>query len=220
MSVVRGSGHRRSGVADIVLASGSRYRAGILSAAGIPVEIDPPAVDERSLDARLAEIGPERLAVELATLKAREVQPRHPGSFVVAADQLGVLTGDDGRCTMLTKRGDVQGAVEQLLQMAGRTHRLVNGLVVLDPGGVAFCDVDVQTIRMRHFDERDARAYVERFTPFDTTGSYRLEDDALLESERAGSGLLAEAGGDDPTGVIGLPLGLLRRLLSDAGAVV
>lgn len=219
-AVVNRPRHRRSGVAGIVLASGSRYRAGILASAGIPAEIDPPAVDERSLDARLSGIGPERLAVELALLKARDVAPRHSGSFVVAADQLGILTTDDGRCTMLTKRGDVLGAVEQLMGMAGTTHRLVNGVVVLDPGGGMFQGVDVQTIRMRRYDERHARAYVERFAPFDTTGSYRLEDDATLESERPGSGLVAEVRGEDPSGVIGLPLPLLRRLLSDAGAVL
>lgn len=204
-------------VSTVVLASGSRYRAELLAAVGIPCEVDPPEIDERALDDRLTEVGPEALAVELAAAKAAAVAGRHTGRFIVAADQLGVLTDAGGSWIMLRKREDPDEAVAQLMSMSGKPHRLVNGLVVTDPGGVDHRGTDVQTVRMRPFDERGAQAYVRRFRPFDTCGSYRIEDDEVLERELPGSGLVDSVDGEDRTGVVGLPIPLLLRLLAAAG---
>ena len=202
----------------IVLASGSRYRARLLADAGIPAEVDPPVVDERSFDGRLDELGPDGLAVELALLKGRDVLPRHPGRLVVAADQGGVLRGADGRLALLTKQPTPAGAVAQLMAMSGTTHHLVNGVVVLTPEGTFHTGVDVQVVTMRPYTEAAARAYVERFEPWDTSGSYRLEDGEVLEREHGpGAALVSSVTGEDPSGVVGLPIPLLRRLLADAG---
>lgn len=200
-----------------VLASGSRYRAALLVEAGIDVDVDPPDVDERVLDERLGELGPDVLAVELARLKLSDVARRHPGRPVIAADQVGVLGAGRSEITLLTKQPDADAAVAQLLAMAGTTHHLVNGVAVQAPNGDVHTGVDVQVVTMRRYDEAQARAYVERFDPCDTAGSYRLEDQEALEAERAGTGLVASVRGEDPSGVIGLPLPLLRRLLLDAG---
>ncbi|UDY36353.1 Maf family protein [Dermatobacter hominis] len=202
----------------LVLASGSRYRAALLAEAGIEVAIDPPDVDERAFDVLLERLGPDGLAVELALRKALDVAPRHPGRTVVAADQVGVLpTG--GGVELLTKRPTVEGAVAQLVAMSGTTHRLVNGVVVIGPGGTWHSGVDVQVVTMRSYTEDEARAYVERFEPFDTSGSYRLEDgDVLVREGGPGAALVASVAGEHASGVVGLPLPLLRRLLADAAA--
>lgn len=200
-----------------MLASGSRYRAALLAEAGIDVDVDPPDVDERVLDDRLGELGPDGLALELARLKLADVARRHPGRAVIAADQVGVLGAGRSEVTLLTKQPDADAAVAQLLAMAGTTHQLVNGVAVQAPNGDVHTGIDVQVVTMRRFDEAQARDYVERFDPCDTAGSYRLEDQEALEVERAGSGLVASVRGEDPSGVIGLPLPLLRRLLLDAG---
>ena len=207
------------GDGPLVLASGSRYRAALLAEAGIEVEVDPPDVDERAFDVLLDRLDPDGLAVELARRKALDVAPRHTGRTVVAADQVGVLATSDGGVALLTKQPSVEGAVAQLLDMSGTTHRLVNGVVVVAPGGTWHTGVDVQVVTMRRYSEDEARAYVERFEPFDTSGSYRLEDGDVMELERGpGAALVASVSGEDPSGVVGLPLPLLRRLLADAAA--
>lgn len=198
-----------------MLASGSRYRAELLFAAGIDVEVEPPDIDERALDGRLATLGPAGLALELARRKATAVVDRHRGRVILAADQVGVLVVH-GREALLTKRPDPPSAIAQLCSMAGTTHRLVNGVVVLASDGAAIEGVDVQRVVMRSFDERAAQDYVRRFEPFDTSGSYRLEDQEVLEAERPGSGLIESVSGEDPSGVVGLPLPLVRRLLRSA----
>ena len=203
----------------LVLASGSRYRAALLAEAGIDVTIDPPDLDERALDHLFSDLGPEPFALDLAARKAIAVSRRHPGAVVIAGDQVGVLEQVAGPPRMLTKQADVDGAVEQLMALSGSTHRLVNGLAVLDlrdrdaPRLVDGLDVQVVTMRPVRPAPRPRPTWTD-FAPFDSSGSYRLEDqDALAPGE----GFVLSVQGEDRSGVLGLPLPLLRRLLGQLG---
>lgn len=198
----------------MVLASGSRYRATVLKDVGIDVEIDAPSVDERALDHLFDPAAPHELALALARLKAADVAPRHRDSLVIGGDQLGLL-GHGEQTTVLHQCPDHTSAVEQLMLMSGETHRLVNGLVIIDTAsGASVEGVDVVKVTMCAFDRAEAESYVERFRPFDVCGSYRLEDDRVMEpDERLLKGIEAE----DLSGVLGMPIPLLRRLLVEVG---
>ncbi len=179
-----------------------------------------PDVDERALDDWLVTRGPAALAVELASRKLADVLARRPADLrglpVVAADQVGVLLVD-GEPTMLTKRGDHAGAVAQLRRLSGTTHELVNGLAVSRLGRMA-TGVDVQRVTFRDLSDDEIDAYVERARPFDTAGSYRLEDDAPGRRPPGSEPFVVEVVGEDPSGVLGLPIPLLDRLLAQVGA--
>jgi septum formation protein len=199
----------------VVLASGSRYRAQVLAEAGFDVVADPPEVDERAHDDLFA-VDPAALALLLAELKATDVAPRHPASVVLAGDQIGVLDRAGGPC-QLTKQADEDAAVEQLMSMSGSSHSLVNGIVVLATGRTGRIvgsarGTDVQRVTMRSFTEPEARSYVRRFRPFDSAGSYRLEDQELMSGQDA---FVVDVQGEDPSGVLGLPVPLVRRLLDE-----
>lgn len=201
---------------DLVLASASRYRAKILSDAGYRLVIDPPAFDERAADHLLESLGPGGLAMELARRKAEAVAHRHRGRVVLAGDQVGVLdragVGDGSRLTLLNKQPDVSRAVEQLMVLSGTTHHLHNGLYLLDVDtGESVVDVDVQRVTMRRFTRSEAAEYVERFLPFDTAGSYRMEDAAEMD---LGAGFVVEVMGEDDSGVLGVPLPMLERMVA------
>ena len=206
----------------LVLASSSRYRAAMLSEAGLTALIDPPDIDERLLDDALAELGADGVALELARRKAAAVAPRHPGALIVAADQVGVVVRPGGSrpgggATMLTKQPDVERAVRQLVQMSGTSHELVNGVVVLDTARQRRAEgVDRQVVTMRGFTEVEARDYVTRFEPFDSSGSYRLEDQEQMAPLTP---FVVDVRGEHDSGVLGLPMPLLGRLLDslDAG---
>jgi septum formation protein len=195
----------------LVLASSSEHRRRLLAAAGIVGRTVEPDVDEEPFHRRLGEWGAERLACELAAAKARSVEAR-PDEVVLAADQVGVLDGPVGP-VLLTKPVSVDAAVAQLVAMSGRTHRLVNGVVVRRvETGDEWSEVDVHEVTMRDVDEATIRAYVERYRPLDSAGAYRIEDD-----DRPGAGLIASVQGGDRSGVVGLPLPVVRRLLALAG---
>lgn len=195
----------------LILASTSRYRRQLLADAGIPHAAVAPDFDERALDHELARRGAEALAVEVARGKARSVGSIGEG-FVLAADQLAVLDGPDDSMTLLTKPADVDAAVAQLMRMAGRSHRLVNGVVLRDPeSGQEWTATDVHEVVMAAYDETTARGYVEEFLPLDCVGSYRVEDDA---------GLIEGIVGGDMSGVIGLPIPTVLELLGAAGVTL
>lgn len=193
-----------------MLASGSRYRREVLERAGYAVEVDPPQVDERSFDHLLRERGPDELASELARRKCLDVAHRHRGAVVLAGDQVGVLERPDGP-VLLSKTPDHDSAVSQLLSMSGTVHRLHSALAVaVGPDGPMVAGVDVATVTMRDFDRDAAARYVERFAPHDTAGSYRLEDQEEMEPQDR---LVVSVEVEHPSGVMGLPLPLLARLL-------
>jgi septum formation protein len=184
----------------------------VLRGSGFEFVVDRPDVDERAHDDLLGSEGPGALAVHLARLKLEAVVDRHPSSLVLAADQVGVLdTGDD--IVMLVQQPTFDGAVEQLLAMSGTTHQLVNGLVLVDTAtGREVTGTDVQTVTMRTYDRGAAEAYVRRFEPYESAGSYRLEDQDQMDPDER---LLVGVEGEDSSGVLGLPLPLFRRMLAE-----
>lgn len=189
----------------LVLASGSSARHRLLVAAGYDVTVVVPGVAEDDLQARLAELGPEEVAVRLARRKAAAVGDR-PGAVVLAADQVGVLDGP-GSVRLLAKPRTAEDAVRQLMAMSGTTHRLVNGIAAVGPDGAASA-VDVVEVEMTAYDEDAARRYVAAHQPFDTAGGYRIED---------GAGLVREIRGSGRDAVMGLPLAVVGPLLARLG---
>jgi septum formation protein len=118
-----------SGVAPVlILASGSAARAALLRAAGVPIEIDPAALDEDEIKADLRRHGVEvgQVAEQLARRKAIAVSARHPGRLVLGADQMLVCAG-----RWFDKPADLAAARAQLEMLAGKTHELVTGVSVV-----------------------------------------------------------------------------------------
>lgn len=184
----------------------------ILADAGFTAEVDPPNVDERDLDHLFRPLGPEGFALELAWLKARDVAPRHSNAIVVAGDQVGVLITRTGP-RQLNKKPDEDSATAQLMSMAGTTHSLVNGLVVIDTvSGNSVAATDIMKVTMRPFTEDEARRYLRRFEPYDCSGSYRIEDQMEMPE---GEGFVIKVEGEHDSGVKGLPLPLLRRMIAE-----
>lgn len=198
----------------LVLASTSPYRARLLERLDIPFTVAAPTLDERAHDDAFASTSDEAFATMLARGKADSLRAKWPTSFILAADQLAVLPGAGTRTrtrtrTLLHKPGSRDKAVEQLMQLAGRSHRLVTAIVVLDATtGQTWQDVDVVELTMRPFAREEAAAYVDAHAPLDCVGSYRIED--------AGIWLFDAVTGADPTSIMGLPLLKVCRLLRAA----
>ncbi len=193
----------------LVLASSSRYRAELLARLELPFTTCAPEFDERAHDSRFAEFEqPARFAELLARGKAESLRERYPNAWVLAADQLAVVDGE-----LLHKPGSIEAAIDQLMVLSGRTHRLISGIVLLDTAtGACTTASDEQRMTMRAFERSEARAYIERWQPLDCVGSYRIEDPGIKLFERIE--------GEDFTGIIGLPLLAVARLLRGAGLLV
>lgn len=195
----------------LLLASTSPYRRALLERLAIPFEVDAPSFDERSLDPEFAARGVDAFATRLALGKAQSLVPRWPRHWILAADQVAVLPGPPDR--LLHKPGTKARAVDQLTAMSGRRHTLTTAVVLLAPGGASWTeDLDHQNLFMRTFSSTEAHAYVDRYAPLDCAGSYRIED--------AGIRLFEGIDGHDVTGIMGLPLLAVCRLLRAQGLLL
>jgi septum formation protein len=183
----------------LVLASASPRRAEILETLGIPAEVHPARVDESVLPGE----GPEEHAERLARGKAAAVASLVPGRWVLGGDTVVVV--DD---QILGKPRDEGHAVEMLLALQGRAHRVVSALALVDPGGRVFSGAQSTEVRFRPFDEAFAQAYAATGEPMDKAGAYGIQG--------LGS-VLVEGVVGDWSGVVGLPVPLLVDLLEKAG---
>jgi septum formation protein len=185
----------------IVLASTSRYRRALLDALGLRYLAEAPQFEE---DHALA-LDPEALVVHFARMKAESLAASHPDALIIGSDQLAEL---DGR--ILTKPGSEARAVEQLLELAGRTHRLLTAVALHDPRERSTDDaLVIHQMTMRPLTRALAEAYVAHDRPIDCAGAYKVE--AL------GVALFSEMRGPDHTAIVGLPLTRVAELLRRAG---
>ncbi len=192
----------------LVLASTSRYRAQLLRQLEIEFEQAAPSFDESAHRGAFGEGTDAAFALQMAQGKADSLAKAHNDDWVLAADQIAVLPGPPRR--LLEKPGTAARAVEQLMTLSGKTHRLVTGVVLQHAAtGQARTAVDVHRLTMRALPRAEAEAYVARHAPLDCVGSYRIED--------AGIKLFERIEGADYTGIIGLPLLAVARLLRDVG---
>jgi septum formation protein len=198
----------------LVLASGSRYRAELLARIDLDFDSIAPGLDERSFDDTFAGSTDEAFALSLAQAKAQWVRSElvrrgeQRDAWVLAADQIAVV--HDPQRRLLHKPGSVERAIEQLLELSGRTHALVTGIALLGADNDRLLTaVDRVQLRMRELGRAEITDYVQRHEPLDCVGSYRIED--------AGIRLMAAIDGADPTSIIGLPLLRTCALLREAG---
>src|SRR6185369_367320 len=184
----------------IVLASGSPRRRELLAAMGVAFEVVTSDVDE-TVDCH---DGPADFALQLASRKARAVAYRLGEGLVIGGDTVVELDGE-----IFGKPVDAADATAMLGRLAGRSHRVVTGLAVLDAAtGELREEAATSVVRMRAFAADEIAAYVASGEPFDKAGAYAVQG--------LGGRLVAAVDGELDT-VIGLPVKTLSRLLADFG---
>ncbi|NII10312.1 Maf family protein [Oleiagrimonas sp. C23AA] len=190
----------------IILASTSRYRAELLGRILPGFEQQGSSVDETPLENE----APSLRALRLSEAKARAIAAEAPDALIIGSDQVAECEGE-----ALGKPGDAATAKRQLQHCSGRTVVFHTGLCLIDtrsseaPASTA---TDVTRVHFRTLDEASIERYIEREKPFDCAGSFKCEGLGIALFERIES--------IDPTGLIGLPLITLARLLRERGIAV
>jgi len=194
----------------LVLASGSPKRARMLADAGLPVLVDPAAVDEEEIRAAFHAEGRDAAAcaMALAETKSVRVSARHPGALVLGADQILECGG-----RWFEKPGDPASARAQLGALRGNRHTLISAAAVARNGAVIWHVADRAHLTMRGFSDGFLDAYVAAAGAeiLDCVGAYRLED--------LGAQLFERVEGDFFT-ILGLPLLPLLDFLRGHGALM
>ncbi len=190
-------------VPELLLASTSPYRRELLARLGLPFRVRGPLLDEEGLKQAAGPRTPSALAEYLARAKALSLIDVEPGALIIGGDQLAEVDG-----TILGKPGTAGAAVEQLLRLAGRSHRLITALAVAHQG-IVRVHVDTAVLHMRRLRREALERYVAADRPLDCAGSYKLEARGIVLFERV------EAA--DQTAITGLPLIALTAILNDFG---
>ena len=176
----------------------------LLHRLGLPFAWQSPAVDET---ARPGE-DPEQLASRLAAAKAGAVSRLRRDTLVIGSDQVAVHDAN-----LVGKPRDRDHALRMLLDMRGAEIRFVTGLHVIDGrNGREWSDRSHYAVCFRQYSVFEAERYVDRVQPFNCTAAFK--------SEELGVALVERMDGDDPTGLIGLPLIRLCGILREAGLEV
>ncbi len=192
---------------QLVLASSSKYRQRLLSQMGFAnVSCMAPDIDETPA----CNESPETLCFRLAQSKARKVAKHcspSTGSFVIGADQVAVIDGEDG---ILGKPLNYKNALNQLQRCSGKTVNFYTGLCLINTATKSEqCLVETFKVVFRDLSDKHLHNYLMREQPYDCAGSFKCEG--------LGITLFTAMQGEDPNALIGLPLIKLTNMLINEG---
>ncbi len=181
-----------------ILASASPRRQALIQLLGLPFFCVPSNADE-NLPCNLP---PEEVVQTLARRKAFDVlsKQKQP-TIVVGADTVVVCDGH-----ILGKPADRQDAKNMLTLLQGKTHSVYTGVCIAETAGnvktfYAKTDVCFYPLSAEEID-----AYIESGEPMDKAGAYGIQEKGAL---------LVEKINGDYFNVVGLPVALLARQLTD-----
>ena len=190
---------------ELILASTSSYRRGLLARVTDSFACEAPGVEET----RHPHEDALALVTRLALAKARAVAARHPAAWVIGSDQAAVLKSAAGEM-VLGKPGTAERCAQTLRSCSGTAVRYCTAVAVVrqsDGGSHEF--VDTTRVKFRELDEATIARYLERESPLDCAGGFK--------SEGLGISLCESIESADPTALIGLPLIALCAVLRRVG---
>lgn len=172
----------------VTLASASPRRRDLLERLGLELTVAPADVDETPRPGETPEVYVARVAAD----KARVARGRAPGAWIVAADTTVTVDGD-----ILGKPEDPAEARRMLVRLAGRSHRVLTGTIVVSPDGRERTRVVETEVVFRPLGEREVERYVASGEWEGKAGGYGAQGVA--------AGFITEIHGSY-TNVVGLPL--------------
>ena len=181
----------------LVLASTSLRRYQILSLLHLPFWMVPPGVEEKPTT-----LSPSEETIYWAGRKARAIAARFPGAVIIGSDTLISLEGEK-----IGKPETIEGAVEILTRLRGRTHEVVTAIAIVAPTQ-NMEHVETSSVTMRNYTDDEMERYVRLGECMDKAGAYSVQ---------GVGGSLVEAVKGDYLSVVGLPLRAAARALERVG---
>jgi MAF protein len=186
---------------NLILASSSPYRRGLLEKLGLPFTSIASAFDETALPEETAQTLVSRLALE----KARCLADTHPHSLIIGSDQVCVIEN-----SILGKPGNFDCARQQLLTCNGKKVEFLTALVLYNSFTHQWQQcVDTYSVQFRELGAAEIDFYLHQEKPYDCAGSFKAEG--------LGISLFSSMEGNDFNSLIGLPLISLCTMLRQEG---
>jgi len=184
----------------LILASASPRRAELLQQIGLTFEVCAADIDETPQACEL----PRDYVLRMAKEKALAIAPRFPQAVVIASDTSVVVDG-----TVLGKPVDAEDASRMLQLLSGRSHQVMTSVCVYS---AEYTDLVVNEtdVWFKPLSAAEIEAYWRCGEPVDKAGAYAIQGLGAMFVERIDGSY---------SGVMGLPLFDVARMLHDAGVI-
>lgn len=151
----------------IVLASGSPRRKTLLEWAEVSFEVMVKPTDESYPSELAIDEVPVHIARQKALAVARDLTNNE---LVIAADTIVVLENE-----MIGKPTSREDAIQILSKLAGKTHRVITGVVLL-AGANETTFADTTTVHFHPLTQEQISFYVDKYKPYDKAGAYAIQE--------------------------------------------
>jgi len=188
---------------QIILASASPSRLRLLESVGITPSILVSGVDEDASE--FESLSPAELVIALAILKAHTVKEKAPvNSLIIGCDSTFEFEGKSlGKPVTKTK------AIERCKQLSGKTGYLHTGHCLIDlRQGIELSERSTAKVQFAQMTDAEIIDYVDSDEPLNVAGGFTLDG--------LSAPFITKIEGD-PSGIIGLSLPLLRKMIISLG---
>ncbi len=188
---------------QVILASSSASRLRLLESAGITPKVLISGVDEEASEFDL--LSPAELVIALAILKAHTVKENAPeNSLIIGCDSTFEFKGKS-----LGKPGNRENAIARCKELSGKSGYLHTGHCLIDlKQGIELSERSTAKVQFAQMTEAEIIDYVESGEPLNVAGGFTLDG--------LSAPFITNIEGD-PSGIIGLSLPLLRKMIISLG---
>lgn len=182
----------------LILASASPQRKTLLEGLGLAFEIIPSGIEEDDHP----ESDPVQRSKDLARLKALDIHRKNPQAIVIGCDTL--VVAEDG--TLLEKPNDETDARRMLMLQSGKTSLVHSALCIVDAAGKTHEGISSSSVTFKELSEKEIGWWIATKLWQGRSGGFQI--DGLGQ-------LMIESITGDWTGIVGLPVFLLGKLLQE-----
>ncbi len=185
----------------LVLASVSPRRKAILKQIGIPFESAGSFIEEDFYK----ETKPADIVCQMAALKISSIQNNYKNRWILGADTIVVVN-----MKVFGKPKDRLECRNMLLNLSGKSHSVITGFCILDPGGkTVHLEAVVTKVTVKKLSELEIEAYIKTGEPFGKAGAYAIQG--------VGSFMIEHINGSY-SNVVGLPVFEMVEAFTKCGA--
>ena len=188
---------------QVILASSSTSRLRLLESAGITPKVLISGVDEEASEFDL--LSPAELVIALAILKAHTDKESAPeNSLIIGCDSTFEFNGKS-----LGKPGNRENAIARCKELSGKSGYLHTGHCLIDlKQGIELSERSTAKVQFAQMTEAEIIDYVDSGEPLHVAGGFTLDG--------LSAPFITNIEGD-PSGIIGLSLPLLRKMVISLG---
>ena len=188
---------------QIILASSSTSRLRLLESVGIKPKVIISGVDEEAQE--LLSLSPAELVIALAILKAHTVKDKAPtDSLIIGCDSTFEFDG-----MSLGKPGSRENAINRCKELSGKSGYLHTGHCLIDlKQGIELSERSTSKVQFAQMSDEEIIDYVDSGEPLHVAGGFTLDG--------LSAPFITNIEGD-PSGIIGLSLPLLRKMIISLG---